>query len=443
MVVDIRDHGAAVDGTTDDTEAINQAIAAAAPDGTVALPEGDILIGKYNRIPIRLTEDEGGLTFEGAGPTKTRLLMAGGQTDTHFGIYVKPSSGAAVSGLRFKNFTLDGQGLKQNYSIGLGIEVKDTGGPDQPVEIRNCVVRDWAVNGIKLRAPGGRIYDSTISLNGRKREADTGQDGHGIDSSLDTDTSDEVVIDGCLIQGNTGAGADNGGGKMTIRNSVIDDCGYAVKQNDDTVRQVIENTRISNIRTEPGIYNIPPDQVGGTLVLNTVVIEDVQWSGIDLPAAGKVVGDRLVIRRTNLGNNQAAGFMIRDEGRELNLGEVSVTDTVGGSGVYFQNCSGSIDRLVHSGNDGGLGPTSGVSISSVETGNALDVTVPTIDQVGATASSTTDSSGSTDSTDSTANYGGYARPEMGMVNWHLPLNENFEKIEADVLELAQRLDKLE
>ncbi|QCC49269.1 hypothetical protein [Halobellus limi] len=62
MVVGIRDHGATVDGM-DDTKAINRAIAPAAPNGTVYLHEDDVLIGEYDRVPIRLTEDQGGLTF--------------------------------------------------------------------------------------------------------------------------------------------------------------------------------------------------------------------------------------------------------------------------------------------------------------------------------------------------------------------------------------------
>jgi len=282
MVEDIRDHGAAVDGSTDDTDAINSAVDAAAPDGTVYLPEGDILMGSNSRMPVVLSEDEGGLTIEGAGPAKTNLLMAGGKTDSHFGIYVDPSSGSSISGLRFRNFTLDGQGLEQDYSIGLGIKVTDDGSGPQPVEIRDCVVKDWAVNGIVFEAPGGRVYNSSIVKNGRKREQETGLDGHGL--NCDVGDSGTVVADGCLFQDNTGAGADNGSGTLRIRNSVIDRCGYAVKINQDSVEQSVENTLISNIQTEPGIYNIPANTASADLVLNSVVLDTVEMAGVDLPA---------------------------------------------------------------------------------------------------------------------------------------------------------------
>jgi len=439
MVEDIRDHGATVDGSTDDTDAINSAIDAAAPDGTVYLPEGDILMGTHDRMPVILTEEEGGLTIEGAGPEKTNLVMAGGQTDSHFGFYVDPSSGSSVSGLRFRNFTLDGQGLEQDYSIGLGIKVTNDGSGAQSVEVRDCIVKDWAVNGIVFKAPGGRVYNSSIIKNGRKREQATGLDGHGL--NCDYAGSGTVVADGCLFQDNTGAGADNGSGTLRIRNSVIDRCGYAVKINQESTEQRIENTLISNIQTEPGIYNIPADDTSADLVLNSVVLDTVEMAGIDLPAGGSISGDQIVVKNANQNGTQGAGFMARDEGRSFNIGEVSVHGTISGAAVLFRNSGGSIDRLVHGGNDAGLGDTGGVNVSSVESGDPLNVSVPSTSDVGA-GSSTTSDDGST-VVDSSNTYGGYNTPESGTLDWHIPLNENFNDIEADIKDLANRVRNLE
>jgi len=47
-------------------------------------------------------------------------------------------------------------------------------------------------------------------------------------------------------------------------------------------------------------------------------------------------------------------------------------------------------------------------------------------------------SGSTDTS-----YGGYNQPEAGTSDWHVPLNENFSDIEADIQDIAARLEKLE
>jgi hypothetical protein len=55
------------------------------------------------------------------------------------------------------------------------------------------------------------------------------------------------------------------------------------------------------------------------------------------------------------------------------------------------------------------------------------------------------SSSSSDSTsDSTSDdYGGYAQPAEGTLDWHVPVNENFQRIEEDVLKLHERISNLE
>ncbi|GAA0553205.1 hypothetical protein ABNG02_03120 [Halorubrum ejinorense] len=52
--------------------------------------------------------------------------------------------------------------------------------------------------------------------------------------------------------------------------------------------------------------------------------------------------------------------------------------------------------------------------------------------------------GSDDSTDGTTEaIGGYNQPASGTLNWHIPMNENFADIEADLKSLDQRLRNLE
>lgn len=42
----------------------------------------------------------------------------------------------------------------------------------------------------------------------------------------------------------------------------------------------------------------------------------------------------------------------------------------------------------------------------------------------------------------TREYGGYHQPQPGTLDWHVPLNENFAMIEADVKDLARRIEEL-
>lgn len=61
------------------------------------------------------------------------------------------------------------------------------------------------------------------------------------------------------------------------------------------------------------------------------------------------------------------------------------------------------------------------------------------------SSSTDEDTSDTDTDDSTTGHeiGGYVKPEVGTANWHEPLNQNFDEIEADVQHLLERLKKLE
>jgi hypothetical protein len=58
----------------------------------------------------------------------------------------------------------------------------------------------------------------------------------------------------------------------------------------------------------------------------------------------------------------------------------------------------------------------------------------------------------TDSTDDTSDadgstidneIGGYVKPAAGTLDWHEPLNQNFQDIESDMQHLLERLKRLE
>lgn len=380
----LEDFGGVADGETDDTDALLAALDAATPDRTIHLPEGDVLIGQGRSDAVLLKHRHRGVTIAGAGPGKTQLKMASGHNTVHRGIIIAPGKKDRLSGITIRDLTFDGQGLKQNYNIANGIEILDGNGTGYPVEVRNCVIRNWATNGFQIREPGTRISNCSIVRNGLKQEQVTGRDGHGVASSLGDIKNQGTIIEGCLIQANTGAGADNGGGDMTIRNCVIDECGYGVKQNETTDTQIIENTRISNLRTEPGIYNIPQDHSGGDLILNTVVIENATDPGILFPAGGSISGDRILIRRTNTEVTQPAEIVVTDEGRTFDIGELLIYEAGEGAAMYLENCTGSIDRLVHDGNGKVLDESSDVDIETILEDDSVTLDVPTASDVGAT-----------------------------------------------------------
>jgi len=381
--VQLEDHGGVADGTTDDTDALMSALNAAAPAGTVHLPSGDILIGSDMSDALLLEHRHRGVTIAGTSPFQTQLKMAAGHNSVHRGIVISPSNKDDLTGITIRDLTLNGQGLKQKFNIANGIEILDAGGAGFPVEIRNCAIRDWATNGLQIREPGTRIHNCSIFRNGLKQEQTTGRDGHGVAAFITSNQNQETLIQGSLLAENTGAGADNKGGNMTIRDCVIDECGYGVKQNDTTNVQVIENTRISNLQTEPGVYNIPQDRTGGDLILNNVFFENATDPAILFPAGGSISGDRIVIRHTNTEASQPAAIVVKDEGREFDLDELAIYGTGSGTALHLENCTGSIEQLVHDGNPEGVGPLSDVDVDNIRKDDSVTVDVPESSDVGA------------------------------------------------------------
>lgn len=439
MVFDIRDYGAAVDGQTDDSDAIMKAFDAAAPSGTVYFPAGDILIGSSSRIGLGLQADHNALTLEGAGYDQTRIVMAGGHDKVHFGIDARVSS--AVDSLSFRDLTLDGNGLAQDNRIGIGVEVENVG----VIDAQRTVFANWGTNGVVNRTADATFDYCTFDGNGQ-RAAEDGYAGHGV--VVLTESGVKTVANHCLFQRQTGQamnndGGDNGltGGWMEMRDCAVVDGGGMVKYDQSNERTAIINSRASNMKLM-GIKNNPGDG-GGTLYLDNVLIENCGWPGIDLPATGTVTGDMLEVRNVSTEDNRNAGLYSSD-GLEWNFGRVSIHET-SGDAVKLYESSGSIDEVVYGSTPGSLGPTSGVSVASSGQGDPLGVSVPALTAVGASAdTSTSDSTTDDGSTDTTStSYGGYQTPEKGTLDWHVPVNENFESIEADILDIAKRLDDLE
>lgn len=379
----ILDYGAAVDGKTDDTEAIMAALEAAGSDGTVRLPAGNILIsgfGHEKNRAIELTGDYSDVTIVGAGSGTggTTLVMAGGHGAPHFGIYISGRAGGG-DGVTLEGFRMLGQGLEQEYQIGIGIEVNGDG--ERPVTVRDLVVEDWGVNGLNTRSPGTHIVDSTFRRNGRKaREA--GIRGHGVYVDVKA-AGTETLAERVIAEENTGNGFNSNDSELTIRNCIVRNNQLAIKLDENTERVTIENTLLLN-HPGPPIHNIPENTDTGVLVLENVLIRNSGWPGLHLPAGGTLRGDNIAIVDTNKDQRQfkTAGMMLLDEGKQVDIGRLSVHGTAGGSALYFENSSGRIDSLVQE-NEKGVGETSDVEIGSVSSGPPLSIAVPRAADIGA------------------------------------------------------------
>jgi hypothetical protein len=181
-VLDIRDFGAAVDGTTDDTSAVRDAITAATAGDTVWFPAGTTRLTTRSRDAILLDGDEipDNLTLAGTGPD-SHLRLAGGEVENPAVIHIDINSG--FTGLSIRRLRIDGNYEGQTVTGGHGIRASNAETATTKAEgvIRNVVIEDTTQTGILLRHPGLAIERCTVRAC-RK---------HGIALSFDTGPTDE------------------------------------------------------------------------------------------------------------------------------------------------------------------------------------------------------------------------------------------------------------
>lgn len=176
-VINVRDFGAAGNGSTDDTSAIQGAIdSVLGTGGTIYLPKGIYKIS--TQLNLR-----NGITILGDGEESTFINQTG--ADAH-GIV-----GDDVGSISLENFILTGP----SGGTGAGIRIGWTANGNTPyVSMRNVWVRNFGSDGIQLETPIVSHLDKVLSF-------DNG--GHGF-NFYHAGTS--VTLTSCWARGNAQAG---------------------------------------------------------------------------------------------------------------------------------------------------------------------------------------------------------------------------------------------
>lgn len=461
MAENVTDHGAVGDGSTDDTDAIRAAATAAGPGGTVYYPSGTYLVGSNRRYPLDYPMDGSwdNLTWRGEDQSSTTLLMASGQSSWHMMFRAQSGGGTRMADARFEHLTMDMNGSQQPDAPGsTWFRVYDG---DGTFTMRDCVVTDTINAGIQLgdAMAGDFKYCQFSGCGDPNRSA-----GHAL--NLNQSASLTTTVSRCLIENSAGTdidvGDDTAGDYQTV---IIERCYIsagrgALKLDPGNVKTTIRNTRmVGGSRTTRMIKSNNDNYNCGSLELEDVLIDGAGGPGIDLGGDGH---DTLTLNRVAVDNverdgmrtfGDRTGIGVYAEGADLGTsGLISVTNVGSnddGDALFFTDEeSGSIEEVRHGGT-GTLGTTGAVTIgSNALDGSALSPDTVSESEVGPrentddTNDSTTDTNDTNDSTTNT-DYGGYNQPSAGTVDWHKPLNENFEKLEADVLSLAERIEQLE
>jgi len=392
----IRDYGAAIDGRTDDTNAMKKALSDAAPDGTVVLPPGRILVdGQGGPGGIKLTDEHRNVTIRGGGdrPEDTILFIKPGEQEIHRALHIAVAAKQASAEIKLLNLTVSGNAPSQPGGPGFGISATEGTGT---LVMRDCIVRDTVNAGLKLegnvtadikhctfencgdpeRTAGHAINanhttERTLSIENTLFKNSAGAE---LDIGDDTDADYQTVeITRCFFE--MGAGAiklDPGNKKTTIRNSVL----------------------VGGPRTLKGIKANNNEFNCGSLELDNVLIRDTNGPGVDIGAKDF---DTLTLNDTALLNVEGKG--VRNSGRNRTgaglyaeradldgSGRISIHGVGpknGGDALWFRrDCSGSIEEIFY-GRAGRLGDIGDVTVESRDPGGPrLNLDVVSRDDVG-------------------------------------------------------------
>ena len=359
--IDVRDHGAQLDGSHDDSGAIQDAVDAAAQSGTpdtVVIPEGTARMSEA----VRFHEQHSGVTLKGSG-SGTHLRLDGGFNRNHRLIYVR-GKGSGVKDLTVRDLRLDGQGSAQNDWMGWGVVTYDH--PDNSnLLFENLWVHDWAGTNLQLAGPGPKL--NYVSSWGAKKKQ--GVATHGGTSSR------PITVERSHFYDNSVHGLNAADGHTRVRHVLTEENGWGAKNISETSSCEWNHVIFRNNKYFG--YMIP-DGTGGNISFDNVLAEGNGRSGFRFVQNGTIDIGTMAAR----GNDEAE----RGVGNVYIGGPMDISaDTIYAfdshtTGLVFHNYdggpSGTIETYVHGGNERVLrGGRASLSIGEIRKGEFPDIDV--------------------------------------------------------------------
>jgi hypothetical protein len=249
-VLDIRDFGAAVDGTTDDTQAVRDAIDAVGEGGTVYFPTGTTLVSADDRtaegakaIEVRGDDLPDDVTFRGDGEGSV-VRLAGGHEDNHGLFSWKPEGG--IVGHVIRDLTVDGNRHEQpadpeNDKNGLNLGVSEATSDKSTVDVTFRDVRSVDANTECFTfLQGGCVAD-------RCTASGAGKHGFGIDTYDNVGPAlPPVVVRNSHAYDCDVYGIDCSGGTTLVEDCVLEENGWGTKTTAHVVEATFRRVRIAN-----------------------------------------------------------------------------------------------------------------------------------------------------------------------------------------------------
>lgn len=371
------DYGAAGDGSTDDTVAIQDAIRDAQPGDTVYLPAGTYVVNKANspdnEAVVQFSSEFGvnDVTFEGDGESTVIKLDAGHDAFTQV-VQITPYS--TISGLTIRNLVIDGNRSNQNTSEGgHGMAIPSEGAHDNDILVQNVRIQDNVGSGLSSRS-GGVTIEHVSVINSAE---------HGISPNHPVD-GNPVIIRRCYVEGAAAHSKldyafDFSGGTGVIEESVgVDSAGSGIKVTGQSENVRIRRTRIRGAN-KIGFHKTDPGSVTATL-------EDVVISGGD--ALGMRPADDMTVHVPSGAELVSVGH-VEDGLRPVDNARIEVDGTFhaannGNEGLSGGDGTSGYVSDFQSANNGGGNDPGPIDVRSRGSDPKTDIDgVPTADEVGA------------------------------------------------------------
>lgn len=371
---DIRDYGAKVDGSTDDTQAVQDAIASASAGDTVYFPSGTTVVRSSGGSALNVNKSHSGLTLKGEG--KESVVKLGGGHDNFCSILlIEGDTGVTnflVEGLRFDGNKSNNQGTNTVNVLA------NPGGAENDVLIQDCWFSNATNTGLGLSAAG---------CVGRRLTAyNNGKHGFAADNA-DTPLEPRVEYHDILAYNNGLYGLDASAGKTLVDGFVLQDNGYGTKATNETVDNVYRNGLIQN-NDAFGYQLTGLADHSQQVTFENVTIRDNGSAGMRIVGNADYTFKKLLALRNNSSGSSNGNLVIYHDvsvtGTEVQSGEAQ-----NGAGMYVGAGRVDFSKYVHSGNadtgggTGVTGDTSSVNIDTNLTAPCEPLDVPTESEVGA------------------------------------------------------------
>lgn len=258
-VHNIRDFGAAGDGVTDDTPAIQDAINAASSGETVLIPRSDhkyiisprVGATEEGILQIRGNEIPDNLTIQGEGRRSVLKFEQGRESLTHQMFRVDIEDG--ISGLEIRDLVLEGSSTNANTNRSnvMGIRCGHANGAARgniDVLVEDVLCQN--VHGTAFKANSGGVwFNRCTAINtlwhGFESTANKVQDGNQLIENPPTKITNSYALR-CGLRGGGHYGLNSSGGRSIAMNFVADNCLHGTKVTSPTTSAEYYNVRIRN-----------------------------------------------------------------------------------------------------------------------------------------------------------------------------------------------------